>query len=388
MDRDPSESRKPANESTAKDGAAGDEPTLHAAFLNRSWPIRSVMLTGIFFMLLLYTLRIAAPLVVPIALAVLLSLLLAPLVRRLARLHILESIGAALVMLALLSMVSTAFYLLADPAQAWLARAPETLNLLEIRLSGLRESIEDVQQATERVEELTDMENDDVAERSVEVERVGILKTVLSGTTQFLASAALVFFLLYFLLAAGDGLLLKLVKLGSSLEQKKRVVGVMREIQTDISRYLVTVTIVNICLGLVTAFALFALGVPNPLLWGTMVALFNFAPYIGAAVSLMVLILVGLTSFESLGQSLLVPFTFFVLTTLEGQLITPIVLGHRLALSAVVVFLAVIICGWMWGIIGALLAVPLLASIRIVCSYFEPLQPVVELLGVDGREEA
>lgn len=339
------------------------------------------MLTGIFLLLLLYTLRIASPLVVPIALAILLSLLLAPLVRRLGRWRIPQALGAGLVMLALLTFVGSSFYLLSSPAQTWLARAPETLNLLERRLSGLREPIETVQETTERVEQLTNMQGKEQPNWIVEVQRAGLLETLLSGTSRVLASTGLVFFLLYFLLASGDGLLLKFVRLGSNLEQKKRVVGMVREIQSEVSHYLLTVTIVNICLGLVTTFALYLLGVPNPLLWGVMVALFNFAPYIGAAVSIIVLTFVGITTFDTTGEGLLVPLTFFILTTFEGQLISPIVLGRRLSLSVLVVFLAVIMCGWMWGIIGALLAVPLLATIRIVCSHVEPLMPIADLLG-------
>jgi predicted PurR-regulated permease PerM len=352
------------------------------------WQIRSVVLTGIFLLLLLYTLRIAAPLFVPISLAVLLSLLLSPLVRRMARWRVPESVGAAIVMLGLITMVGAAVYLLATPAQEWLAKAPETMTLIERRLSGLKEPMESMQAASERMQDLASIDNGQtVRPQTLSVRRPGLLDNVLSGTTRVAAATGLVFFLLFFLLASGDGLLLKLVKLGTSLDQKKRVVGVMRDIQADISRYLVTVTAVNLSLGLITALALYVLDVPNPLLWGAMVGVFNFAPYIGAAVSLVVLTLVGLTAFESLPHALLVPFTFFVLTTLEAYVITPIILGRRLALSTVVVFLAVIICGWMWGIIGALLAVPLVASLRIVCDYIEPLQPIAELLGTENRED-
>ncbi|HUO82185.1 MAG TPA: AI-2E family transporter [Gammaproteobacteria bacterium] len=372
-------------------GATGDPGAGHpqGSLPQPPWEIRSVMLTGIFLMLLLYTLRIAAPLFVPIALAVLLSLLLSPLVRRLARWRVPDSVGAALVMMGLVAMVGGAFYLLATPAQEWLAKAPETMTLIEHRLSGLKEPMESMQAASERVQDLATIDNGrTVQSQTLTVRPPGLLDNLLSGTTRLAAATGLVFFLLFFLLASGDGLLLKLVKLGRSLDQKKRVVGVMRDIQSDISRYLVTVTAVNIGLGLVTALALHALGVPNPVLWGALVSVLNFAPYIGAAVSLVVLTFVGLMTFESMGLALLVPLTFFVLTTLEGQVITPIILGRRLALSAVVVFLSVIVCGWMWGIIGALLAVPLVASLRIVCGYVEPLQPIAELLGAEDREDA
>ncbi|MGH8495594.1 MAG: AI-2E family transporter [Gammaproteobacteria bacterium] len=343
------------------------------------------MLTGIFSLLVLYTLYIAAPLFVPMALAFLLNLLFAPLVRRLARVHVPPSVGAAFVLLALLGVVGGGAYLLSAPAAVWLDQAPQVLQEVEGRLSDLRQPIESMRRASERVEEMTTADDDGV--QTVEVRRPSILEFVLGGTPEVLASAALVFFLLYFLLAAGDDFLLKLVKMGANLEQKKRVVGVMRDIQSDISHYLLTITVVNCCLGLIVALALFALGVPNPLLWGTMVALLNFAPYIGAAVSIVVLTLVGLLTFDSLGHALLVPLTFFVITTIEGQLVTPIVVGYRLELSAIVVFLAVVICGWMWGIIGALFAVPLIASLRIVCSYVQPLRPVAELLGTNGRDE-
>jgi predicted PurR-regulated permease PerM len=122
------------------------------------------------------------------------------------------------------------------------------------------------------------------------------------------------------------------------------------------------------------------LGVPNPILWGAMVAILNYAPYIGPAASTIALTIVGLLSFDSVLEALMVPGSFLLITTVEGQFITPMILGQRLLLSPVAIFLSMILWGWLWGVAGALLAVPLLASFKIVCDNLEPLQPISEFL--------
>ena len=342
--------------------------------------IRSAMLTGIFVMLVFYTLYFAASVLMPIILALLFNFLLAPVVRLLNKLGIPQTVGAALVLIVTLGALFGAISLLATPAEEWVRAAPQNFHKIEEKLRLLRQPIEKIQRATEQIEQATTAGNKDQPTQKVELQGPSLATTVLSGTPGILATTGMVIVLLYFLLASGDSLRRKVVSVNPRRQDKKRAVEIMRGLEQDISHYLLTVTLINLSLGACAAIGLYLSGVPNALLWGTMVALFNFAPYIGAITSVIILAAVGLLTFDTLGQALLVPGIVAALSVIEGQIVTPAILGQRLSLSPVAVFIAMILWGWLWGIPGALLAVPLLASFKIVCEKFEPLQPVATFL--------
>ncbi len=155
----------------------------------------------------------------------------------------------------------------------------------------------------------------------------------------------------------------------------------MRQIQKDISLYLLTVTMINAGLGVAVGTAMYGLGMPNPILWGVMAGCFNFIPYLGAIASAIVLTLVASVTFDQLGHILLVPVVFIVLNELEGMIVTPAVVGKRLSLNPVAIFIWLLLWGWLWGIPGTLLAVPLLAVIKIICDNITALAPIGEFLG-------
>jgi predicted PurR-regulated permease PerM len=343
--------------------------------------IRSTMLTGIFILMLLYTLYFAAPILMPITLAFLLSMLLSPLVRGLAKIHIPRTVGAAIVLITLLVFISVAVSWLAAPATAWMDRAPQIFQEITVKLQTLKRPIEEVQEAAGKVEKMAKLSDGDPQDVVVSVKEPDLVRLILSGTPKVIAGTGLIIILMYFLLASGDLFLRKLVTVIPRLEDKKRAVEIVRSIQHDISSYLFTITLINIGLGAAVAIAMYLLEVPNPILWGVMVAAFNFAPYIGAITSVTILTVVGILSFESLSQALLVPAVGFGLTTLEGQFITPLIVGHRLELSPVIIFVGLIIWGWLWGLIGILLAVPLLASFKIICEGLESFRPIAEFMG-------
>jgi predicted PurR-regulated permease PerM len=244
----------------------------------------------------------------------------------------------------------------------------------------LKEPIKKFQQATDQIEKATQLSDEEKPQQVTAVDRPSISQLVLSSTSGLLAGLGIVVVLLYFLLAAGDSFRRKMVSVIPRLHDKKLAVEIMHSVERDISYYLLTVTIINIGLGVVVTLVLMLLGVPNPILWGAMVAILNYAPYIGPAASTIVLTIVGLLSFDSVLEALMVPGSFLLITTVEGQFITPMILGQRLLLSPVAIFLSMILWGWLWGVAGALLAVPLLASLKIVCDNLEPLQPLAEFL--------
>jgi predicted PurR-regulated permease PerM len=180
-----------------------------------------------------------------------------------------------------------------------------------------------------------------------------------------LGSFVLAMFLTFLLLASSDRFLRKLVSMGGTFAARRRIVIIARQMERQFAHYLGTVTAINLALGCIVGGAMYLIGLPNAPLWGVVAALLNFAPYIGPAITAIIIFLVGVSVYATLGQALLPAAVFLVITTVEGQLVTPALLGRRLDLSPVVVFIAVVVLGWMWGAIGALMAVPVMATAKI-----------------------
>ena len=200
-------------------------------------------------------------------------------------------------------------------------------------------------------------------------------------TSRFAIGAGTTLVLLYFMLAMGDKFLRRLVAALPDFRTKKQVVEIAHQLQSDMSHYLLTVSAINVAFGAVVAVAMFAAGMPNALLWGVMAGILNYVPFLGHTVSAIVIAVVALLSFPELGIALIPPGLFIVIAALEGNVITPMILARRLTLNPVAVVAALLIWGWMWGIVGLLLAVPLLVVAKIACDKIEPLHPVGEFLG-------
>jgi predicted PurR-regulated permease PerM len=186
--------------------------------------------------------------------------------------------------------------------------------------------------------------------------------------------------LLYLLLASGDLFLQKLVRVMPTMRDKKRAVDISHEIQQQISKYLFSVLLINLGLGIIVGGGLYWMGVPNAAMWGMLIALFNFVPYFGPVVGIALLAAVGLLTFDTLWQGLLPPAWYLLLHLLEANFITPVLLGRRFTLNPVVIFVSLIFWTWLWGVPGALLSVPILVSIKVICERASSMSHVSELL--------
>jgi predicted PurR-regulated permease PerM len=322
--------------------------------------------------------HVARDVLIPIAVAILLALLLRPLMRRMHGLRV-PNLVSALVLVALAALVfAGGIYFLAGQAQYWLAQAPQTIRRVGelVPNSGL---FGDFQDTTRAVEELTQPDQG-ARPLSVTVESDDIAFAVLGVSGHFIAASVIVFVLAYFLLAFSDTLLRQALSSQAKFHDKRSIVELVLNIENGISRYLLTITTINIGLGLTTALAMWALGMPNPILWGVMAATLNYVPHVGAFVCMVVLFFVGAVTRESLVYGGLVAGVFVTLTSVESYFITPLTLSKSLQLSPLAVILAILLCGWLWGIAGGLIAAPLLAIIKVVCDQFEALRPWAALL--------
>ena len=341
-------------------------------------------LSGLLLLAILTALHLARDLVLPIVLAFILSLVFLPAVRAMKKIRIPASIGAGVLVLGLLAAFLGGAYKLAEPAAAWLDRAPQGLREIDAKLRRITGTVHDVATATAQVQDMTEQiagGDNQKKVQEVTVKTPSLASVVLDASKDFAVTAFSTLVLLYFLLACGDFFLRKTIAATPRLADKKRAVDIARQVEAAVSTYLLTVTLINAGLGCLVALAMYLLGVPNPVLWGVMVAVLNFIPYLGDIASASILTIVGLLTFDDVWHGLLVPGAFCLLTAAEGYFITPLILGRRLRLNPVVIVLSVLFWGWMWGVLGALLAVPILVAVKTFCDRVESLKAFGEFLG-------
>ena len=349
-----------------------------AALLEKPFDVRSISLTGLFILALFYTIYFMRSVLLPVVLALLLSYLLRPIVRALARARIPSLVGAALILIALIISIGLGVSALATPVANWLKRAPAGLQQLQDKFIPMKKSMTQVAVASGEIEKLATP--DSQAKTAVEVKRHPITEMLYMRTPESIASAVLLLILLYFFLAYDGVFIAKLVKLLPTFSDKKRAVSIAHDIESHISRYLVTVTLINACLGLAVGTAVGLLGLRNPVMWGVVVAVLNFVPYLGALTGIICMTIAAILSFDSLSYALIFPAVYLLFSTLEGNFVTPWVMGHSLTLNPVLILLSLTFWGWMWGIAGVILAVPILATFKIFCAHIKPMEPLAEFL--------
>jgi predicted PurR-regulated permease PerM len=342
--------------------------------------VRSIALTGIFLILVLCALKLASSFFIPVVLAIVLSFLFASVIRGLHRLYIPPFFGSALIILVLLGGIGFGIYQLASPAREWMVKLPQTLRQIDHKIKGVRQSVQEVTKATQEVDRFTNLDGAPKSQK-VEASKAGIGESLLAPTQDFLVGAGTVLILLFFLLASGDQFLRKLVTVLPHWHDKKIAVEIIRQIEHDVSTYLLAISALNLVFGTAVGAAMWLLGMPNPVLWGVMAGFLHFIPFLGALVGISIVTLVAAMTFDGLGAVLAVPAVYFALNVVEEYVILPLVIGKRLLLNPVVVFLWLIFWGWMWNIPGALMAVPLLVIVKIICEHVEPLGAISEFVG-------
>lgn len=331
----------------------------------------------------LYSIYCARTFLLPIVVAILLSFLLSPIIRAFARIRVPPPIAAGVLVVGFMTVVGVSVYKLAGPVEELITHAPEMMRNAEGRLRSVARPVDRVTKAADEVERAAAA--DAPTNTRVVVVKGPSLADRVVGTSQAVGAGALeIVVLLYFLLAGGDLFLEKLVKVLPRLGEKRKAVLIARTIESAVSTYLLTTAAINIGEGALMTLAMWALGLPTPYVWGAIVACLEFIPYVGATIIIAILTVVGLTAFPTVPHALAAPAVYLALNLIQANLVTPLLLGRRLTLNPVALFLGLAFWWWVWGIPGALVAVPLLATFKIVCDHLGSLAPVGEFLS--GRE--
>jgi predicted PurR-regulated permease PerM len=318
---------------------------------------------------LIVLLKMANEVLLPILIAIILTFLLAPLVRGLRRRGVDEALGAAIVVFGLLGMVALLASRLAQPAADWVARAPTTVQQANEAFERVRESMPFLSApptpppSRARGAAQPPPPADPVKEK-IATESVALTGTVLKRVAGIAITTAATVILLYFFLASERWLITRTIEAIPRRRARVAVIGGFRAAQRDIATFLGTQAMVNVGVGVATGIALGLIGLPNPTLWGTIAGVLGFIPYLGPLVTIVLLVIAGTLTFDTLGWMLAPVAAFGVINVIESNFVSPWVVGRRLEMSPLVVFLAVMICGWVWGIAGAFIAVPLLVAIR------------------------
>lgn len=347
---------------------------------------------GIFLYLSVFALGFAQLFLVPIVLAFLLSMVFSPIRRFFDRRGVSQGASAFIIVFSLLFGLFLIAAALAVPVSGWINNAQEIERRIEIRFNEVSGPFSGFFAAQEKLEELTD---------SPEVQQVETQEDSLSSKLAALiptlaAQFTFTFVLLLFLLASGDMFYEKIVHVLPTLHDKKRAVRITHDIERKLSSYLFTITIINACLGVTVAIAMWLLGMPSPLSFGIIAFLFNYVPYLGALAGIVVAMVVALVTFDWLVWPLIVGGTYFILTTVEGQLITPYFVGRSLRINTVVVFLTISFWAWLWSVVGMIVAVPLLVAVKTLSEHISGLEPLghflserhAEMIRKDADKEA
>ena len=386
----------PGGEKKAADDENGQEPLV----IRMPVDVRSLSLSIIATLATIVVLQHAQSVLIPVVLGVLLSYALNPLVTSLARNHVPRALGAALAVLVLVGSIGGGVYILSDEAGAIVANVPEAARRIRERVVRHQRQndatlIKQVQQAAKEIEKTADAATAPAEEARTarnQVQRVQVVDPAFSasdylwiggvGLFGFLGQFAVILFLVYFLLVTGDLYKRKLVKIaGPTLSKKKVTVQILDEINQQIENFIKVQLITSLIVAVATSLVLWGFGVQNFLMWGLLAGVFNSIPYLGPIVVTGGLGIVAFMQFDDVMRSLYVAGAAFAITSLEGMLLTPMLMGRAAQMNPVAVFVGLLFWSWVWGIWGTVLAVPMLMMIKSVCDHIEDLQPIGELLG-------
>ncbi|MCQ2002608.1 AI-2E family transporter [Rhizobium sp. NRK18] len=302
----------------------------------------------------------AQVIIAPVVLAIVIGLMLAPLGLRLERIGCSPWLSSGVVVLALLILIMGTIIAFSVPISAWVDKAPEIWQSLQLRISDWRSTISSLNAFWERLGQVAG----DASKMKVSVDGNSGVETVITLAPAYVAEIILFLLSLYFFLATRDNFRVLVLSLCITRPLRWRAARIFRDAERLMSRYLLSISIVNIGLGIVVGLALWLIGVPSAFLWGMLAAVLNYVVYVGPALMTVILLAVALATNDTMGATLLPPFVYLSINFIESQFVTPRVLGSSVTLNPFLIFLALTFWLWLWGPIGGFIAVPSL----LICS--------------------
>jgi predicted PurR-regulated permease PerM len=363
------------------------EESTAEAYANAEKPLptdpKTIYLAGLFALALLVACYFAQAVVVPLVMAVVLKMMLQPLVRVLMRLRLPRAVGALTAMAVLATVLVSLGILLSMPAASLAEAVTQGLPRLEERLRFLQGPISELPGFLSKAQEMAGGGNN--GENAVAIEKVGVFSLLFSGTRAAVEGMLTTGIILFFLMLSGDTFLRRGVEILPNFEHKRRAVEISQQVESDISVYLLTIISMNLLVGIAVGLAVWLCGVGDPVLWGALGFILNFVPILGPITGMVLLILAGFMHFDGIGLALLPAGLYLLIHVFEGELVTPALLARRFTMNPVAVIISIIFWYWMWGVPGAVLAVPMLAITKIICDRIKPLMAFGHFL--EGEEE-
>jgi predicted PurR-regulated permease PerM len=326
-----------------------------------------ISVIGLFSIGITVALTEASVLILPLTAAMIFGLWLGPFAGRLERKGVPGGLGALFIILAMFATLYGAVMVFSLPLQAWLERAPELWSTLQVKLFEMRASLFRLQEVSKQIEEITRMSQETV--QTVVLKEGGLLSSAALTAPSLVAQVALFFCALYFILATRTQLRIGILSICFTRRARLTAARIMRDAEKRVSTYLVTISLLNIALGLVVTAVMFMIGMPSPALWGALAAVLNYAEYVGPVLMVVLLTAVGLVTYDSASAAFVPAALYYALNFIEGQIISPALLGRRFAINPLLILVTIAFWLWVWGPVGALLAVPILIVLMVFVTH-------------------
>jgi len=333
---------------------------------------RTIFLGGLFLLALLAALYAASAIVLPVVLAIVLKLLLQPLVRLTDRVGVPHALGAIFALLLLMLGLAALVSGVAGPAASWAGKLPDALPQVQKQLAFLARPIGSLEWMMAQLQGVMGFGGG--VPQAPSTHSINVMGALFSGTTAAAGGLFTTLVVLFFLLVSGETFLRRFVEILPTFAEKRQAVEITLDIERNISAYLITVTLINLIVGVLTFCVMWATGVANPLLWGLIAFVVNFVPILGPMVAMVIFLMAGVLSLGVTWWALLPVGLYFLIHVIEGEIATPLLMARRFTINPVAIILALLFWYWMWGVPGAILAVPMLAITKIVCDDLTPLR--------------